>query len=62
MLDRKACIKVLSLNQGHRFANLSIFPVMGKSLLVSEHPLLLLIQKFGSVPRKQVEYLLPSSR
>lgn len=58
MLKRKAHIKVLSLNQGHRIANLSIFPVMGKYLLVSEHPLLLLMQRFGSVPKQQVGYLL----
>lgn len=62
MLKRKACIKVLSLNQGHHIANLSIFPVMGKYLLVSEHPLLLLMQKFGFMPKKQVGYLLLSSR
>lgn len=62
MLKRKACMKVLSLNQGHCIANLSIFPVMGKYLLVSEHPLLLLMQRFGCLPKKQVGYLLLSSR
>lgn len=54
MLKRQARIKVLSLNQGHCIANLSIFPVMDKYLLVSEHPLLLLMQRFGSVPKKQM--------